>query len=63
MDRRQVDAFAFMIAVTCFTAPMAAAMLGYIAHYNFWAVPAGNPHPGGSRRSHHRSRHRYASGN
>jgi hypothetical protein len=35
MDRRQGDAFAFMIAVTCFTAPMAAAMLGYIAHYNF----------------------------
>jgi hypothetical protein len=35
MDRRQIDAFAFMIAVACFTAPMAAAMLGYIAHYNF----------------------------
>jgi hypothetical protein len=35
MDRRQIDALAFMIAVTCFTAPMAAAMLGYIAHYNF----------------------------
>jgi hypothetical protein len=35
IDRRQVDAFAFTIAVTCFTAPMAAAMLGYIAHYNF----------------------------
>jgi hypothetical protein len=35
MDRRQIDAFAFMIAVTCFTAPMAATMLGYIAHYNF----------------------------
>ena len=35
MDRRQADAFAFMIAFTCFTAPMAAAMLGYIAHYNF----------------------------
>ena len=32
MDRRQGDAFAFMIGVTCFTAPMAAAMLGYIAH-------------------------------
>jgi hypothetical protein len=35
MDRRHADAFAFMIAFTCFTAPMAAAMLGYIAHYNF----------------------------
>lgn len=35
MDQRQVDTSAFMIAVTCFTAPMAAAMLGYIAHYNF----------------------------
>jgi hypothetical protein len=35
MDRRQGDAFAFMIAITCFTAPMAAAMLGYIAHYSF----------------------------
>jgi hypothetical protein len=35
MDRRQGDAFAFMVAVTCFTAPLAAAMLGYIAHYNF----------------------------
>ena len=35
MDRRQADTFAFMIAVTCFTAPVAAAMLGYIAHYNF----------------------------
>jgi hypothetical protein len=35
MDRRRADAFAFMIAITCFTAPMAAAMLGYIAHYNF----------------------------
>jgi hypothetical protein len=34
MDQRQVDTFAFMIAVTCLTAPMAAAMLGYIAHYN-----------------------------
>jgi chromate transport protein ChrA len=30
-----VDTPAFMIAVTCFTAPMAAAMLGYIAHYHF----------------------------
>ena len=35
MDQRQLDASALMIAVTCFTAPMAAAMLGYIAHYNF----------------------------
>jgi hypothetical protein len=35
MDQRQVDTFAFMVGVTCFTAPMAAAMLGYIAHYNF----------------------------
>ena len=35
MDQRQVDASAFMIGVTCFTAPMAAAMLGYTAHYNF----------------------------
>jgi hypothetical protein len=35
MDQRQVDTAAFMIAVTCFTAPMAAAMLGYTAHYNF----------------------------
>ena len=34
MDQRQVDTPAFMIGVTCFTAPMAAAMLGYIAHYN-----------------------------
>jgi hypothetical protein len=35
MDRRQADTFAFMTAVTCCTAPVAAAMLGYIAHYNF----------------------------
>jgi hypothetical protein len=35
MDQRQVEASAFMIAVTCFTAPMAAAMLAYTAHYNF----------------------------
>jgi hypothetical protein len=35
MDQRQVDAAKFMIAVTFFTAPTAAAMLGYIAHYNF----------------------------
>jgi hypothetical protein len=35
MDRRQADTFAFMTAVTCFTAPVAAAMLGYITHYNF----------------------------
>ena len=35
MERRQQDEFAFVIAVTCFTAPLAAAMLGYIAHYNF----------------------------
>ncbi|MDE5465073.1 hypothetical protein [Bradyrhizobium sp. CSS354] len=35
MDQRQVDASAIMIALTCFTAPMAAAMLGYTAHYNF----------------------------
>jgi Na+/melibiose symporter-like transporter len=35
MDRRQIDALAFMIVVTCLTAPIAAAMLGYIAHYNF----------------------------
>jgi hypothetical protein len=35
MDQRQVDTSAFMVGVTCFTAPMAAAMLGYIAHYNF----------------------------
>jgi hypothetical protein len=34
MNQRQ-DESAFMIAVTCFTAPMAAAMLGYTAHYNF----------------------------
>jgi hypothetical protein len=34
MDRRQGDTFAFMIAVTCVTAPMAAAVLGYTAHYN-----------------------------
>jgi hypothetical protein len=34
MDQRQVDASAFVVAVTCFTAPMAAAMLGYIAHYD-----------------------------
>jgi hypothetical protein len=33
MDQRQADTLAFMIAVTCFTAPMAAAMLGHIAHY------------------------------
>ena len=30
-----MDTPAFMIGVTCFTAPMAAAMLGYIAHYKF----------------------------
>jgi hypothetical protein len=35
MDQRHVDTSAFMVAVTCFTAPMAAAMLEYIAHYNF----------------------------
>jgi hypothetical protein len=35
MERRQADTFAFVTAVTCFTAPVAAAMLGYIAHYNF----------------------------
>jgi hypothetical protein len=35
MDQRQVDTTAFVIGVTCFTAPMAAAMLGYNAHYNF----------------------------
>ena len=35
MDRHQTDTFAFMIAVTCLTAPMAASMVGYIAHYNF----------------------------
>jgi hypothetical protein len=35
MDQRQVDTSAFTVGVTCFTAPMAAAMLGYIAHYNF----------------------------
>jgi hypothetical protein len=29
MDRRQADTFAFMTAVTCFTAPVATAMLGY----------------------------------
>jgi hypothetical protein len=35
MDQRQMNVFASIIAVTCFTAPMAAAMLGYIAHYDF----------------------------
>jgi chromate transport protein ChrA len=35
MDQRQVGTPAFMIALTCFTAPLAAAMLGYIAHYDF----------------------------
>lgn len=35
MDQRQVDASALIITVTCFTAPLAAAMLGYTAHYNF----------------------------
>lgn len=35
MDQRQVDASAIMIALTCFTAPTTAAMLGYTAHYNF----------------------------
>jgi hypothetical protein len=35
VDGRQADTFAFMTAVTCFTTPVAAAMLGYIAHYNF----------------------------
>jgi hypothetical protein len=35
MDRRQADTFAFMTMVTCFTALVAAAMLGHIAHYNF----------------------------
>ena len=35
MNQRQLDESAFMIAVTCFTAPMAATMLGYTAHYNF----------------------------
>ena len=35
MDQRQLDASASIIAVTCFTAPLAAAMIGYTAHYNF----------------------------
>jgi hypothetical protein len=35
MDQRQINVFASIIAVPCFTAPMAAAMLGYIAHYDF----------------------------
>ncbi len=35
MDQRQTNVFASIIAVTCFTAPLAAAMLGYIAHYDF----------------------------
>ena len=35
MDRRQADTFAFMTTVTFFTAPVAAAMLEYIALYNF----------------------------
>jgi hypothetical protein len=35
MDQRQIDGFASMDAVTCFSAPLAAAMLGYIAHYEF----------------------------
>jgi hypothetical protein len=35
MDQRQIDGFASMVAVTCFSAPLAAAMLGYIAHYEF----------------------------
>jgi hypothetical protein len=35
MDQRQMNVSASIIAVTCFTAPMAAAMLGYIAHYDF----------------------------
>lgn len=33
--QRQMDIFASIVAVTCFTAPLAAAMLGYIAHYEF----------------------------
>jgi hypothetical protein len=35
MDQRQVDTSALMVAVTSFTAPTAATMLGYVAHYNF----------------------------
>jgi hypothetical protein len=35
MDQRPMNIFASMIAVTCLTAPIAAAMLGYIAHYDF----------------------------
>jgi membrane protein DedA with SNARE-associated domain len=34
MDRRQADTFAFITAVAFCIAPVAAAMLGYIAHYN-----------------------------
>jgi hypothetical protein len=35
MDQRQTDIAAAMVAITCLTAPMAAAMLGYVAHYQF----------------------------
>jgi hypothetical protein len=35
MDQRPITIWASMIAVSCLTAPIAAAMLGYIAHYDF----------------------------
>jgi hypothetical protein len=35
MDQRQMGVSASIVVVTCFTAPLAAAMLGYIAHYEF----------------------------
>jgi hypothetical protein len=35
MDQRPLDAAVLMIVITCFTAPVAAAMLGYTVHYQF----------------------------
>jgi hypothetical protein len=35
MDQRLLDAAVLMIVITCFTAPVAAAMLGYTVHYQF----------------------------
>jgi hypothetical protein len=35
MDQHPLDTAFVMIAITCFTAPVAAAMLGYSVHYQF----------------------------
>ena len=35
MDQHRVEISAFLLTGACFSAAIAAAMLGYIAHYNF----------------------------